>query len=286
MIQSVLIRLVLIIIVGIPAMTFTITKKQLSSVFKQHPFSYDLGITLIEGKKKDAAVTICCHGYGHNAQIAEIVAANKVLSDQHLIGFNFPDYGITAESDHRLSTFGTIDEMLPLLYILKCCACDNSLSSINLYGFSAGGGAIINALATLNTSSHDERLTGIGISAKNKQQILSALENGIIILDCPLKSMREIIDFRGSSIELEIVANQYTKNNMNPIDQLPKLTGLKLNILLYFQKPDEILGNRDDALFIERLNQANSGKTTVVIANEGGHNRYHASLWRSYKKLE
>lgn len=261
------------------------TKDMLSILSQQNPFPYDLGIKIIPSKKTNAQVTICCHGYGHCNEIVDAVSTAKTLPD-HLIGFNFPDCKITEDTDHTKSSFGTINEILPLLYIIKRCVHDLKLSSINLYGFSAGGGAIINALAVLNQSHHDADLMHIGITPIIKKQILKALQHGFIILDCPLKSVEEIIACRGKSPEMEIIMAQYAKNDMRPIDTISKLSGLQLTILLHFQKPDEILGNRDDALFIERLRHANAGKTMVVIGSDGGHNSYHASLWNYYKKLK
>ncbi len=256
------------------------------SVLSEHnPFSYDLGIKIIPSENMaHNQVTICCHGYGHNNKIVDNVHSYKSISGT-LIGFNFPDYNITLDSDHHKAAYGSIDEILPLLYILKCCIIDLNVPTINLYGFSAGGGAIINALATLNQTYHDESLEKISIFKETKKQLLDVLEKGLIILDCPLKSIEEIIALRGKIRELEILSDHYTKNNMNPIDVLNLLVGLNLNILLHFQNSDEILGNRDDMLFVERLKQANKGTTTVLLGFDGGHNTYHASLWNAYKEI-
>ena len=266
------------------SMSLAMNKEALQELKKENPFPYDLGIKIIPSKSKKAGVMICCHGYGHCNEIADVVHSFKTVHD-HIIGFNFPDYGITPEIDHTKSSFGTIDELLPLLYILKRCVIDLHISTINLYGFSAGGGALVNALVVLNQTNYDKQLETIGISVDAKKDILHALERGLIILDCPLKSVEEVIALRGPSPEFNALAPHYVKNNMRPLDAVQALKGLKLNILLHFQNPDEILGNRDDALFIERLRTANRGKTTVVIGHEGGHNSYHASLWKQYKKI-
>jgi hypothetical protein len=270
--------------ISINFMANTITKETLHQLTKQNPFSYDLGITIIPAKTVNAQVTICCHGYGHSKRIVNVVDSFKTLLD-HLIGFNFPDHNITAASDHNKSSFGSVNELLPLLYILKQCAIDLHLDTINLYGFSAGGGAIINTLAILNQSTYDAQLADLGISTADKKQIIAALTHGIIILDCPLKSISEIIALRGKHPEFIILDTRYTKNNMQPINALEQLQGLALTILLHFQNPDEILGNRDDHLFAERLQKVNQGKTMVVIGNDGGHNSYHTSLWNEYKKI-
>ena len=143
----------------------------------------------------------------------------------------------------------------------------------------------MNAVASLNTYSHKKQLQNLGISQKNAQVMLDAISRGAIILECPLKSIREIIDVRGRTKTLAQVATTYEKNKMNPIDNVKLLSGLKLNIFLYFVNPDEVISNRDDDLFSARLKQANSGKTVVIIGKAGGHVGYHSELWHSYKQV-
>lgn len=251
-----------------------------------HPFGYDLGIEIIASKKNKAGVTICCHGYGSSSHIAEVIHSFKVISD-HIVAFNFPDYDLLHRPyDPRTCALGSIKELLPLFYILKRCICDAGLTSMNLYGFSAGGAALINALVALNETTYDAELARIGIAREDKKNIIHAIQHGLVILDCPMKSAEEIVDVRGRAPEFMILAEIYRKNNMRPIDSVQRLKGLKLHILLHFQQPDEIIGNRDDEIFIERLREANaSGTTQVVIGSDGGHNAYHASLWSAYAKL-
>lgn len=251
---------------------------------EKNPFSYDLGLRVIADKKNPQHFTICCHGYGHNNEIVDVVDSCNTIKG-NLISFNFPDYDITDTDDHHASSFGSIDELLPLLYIIHYYTCTLQLPSLNLYGFSAGGGAVINALAVLNKKLYEKELANIGISQHDTQQMLRALEKGHILLDCPLKSVEEIIALHGKSANFEIMRKRYEKNNMNPIDNLKLLAGLHLNLIVHFQNPDEILSNRDDELFIQRLKQANTGTTHVIIGSEGGHNAYHTSLWKAYKKL-
>jgi hypothetical protein len=262
-------------------MSQTNAQIHLQELRNQNQFDYNLGINIIASKNSNNEVTICCHGYGHNNQIVD-----EVHSPGNLIGFNFPDYNINPSIDHKKAAYGTINELLPLLYILKRCVIDLKLPKINLYGFSAGGGAIINALGLLNQNNYEKELNNIGVTAEVKKQIINALEQGIIILDCPLKSFDEIVDTRIKSHEFATLASAYKKNNLRPIDSLLNLSGIKFTILLHFQTPDEILGNRDDQLFIDRLKKANQGTTTVILGRDGGHNVYHATLWNHYKKLQ
>lgn len=146
---------------------------------------------------------------------------------------------------------------------------------------SAGGGAVINALAVLNKNIYDQHLQKLGINSDDKKKILAAIQKGWIILDCPLKSYEEFMEFQGKSPDLEILAERYRKNNMRPIDAINGLAELRLKIILHFQLPDDVIGNRDDELYIERLCAINKGITEVVINFDGGHNACHESLWGS-----
>lgn len=111
----------------------------------------------------------------------------------------------------------------------------------------------------------------------------SIIQKGIVILDCPLKSIEEIIDFRGCNEEFRILKDKYTENNFRPIDSLAYLKGLSLNIILYFQEKDEVLSNRDDQLFIKKLKQSQP-KSEIIIGDEKGHMSSHLSLWKAYSK--
>jgi hypothetical protein len=278
---------IIFLMISMTLIVSAIGKEELRTALQKQtsPFSYDLGIKLIPSKQRDADTTVCCHGYGSSNEIVKAVSSFNTIPD-HVVGFNFPDYKCIAKNyDPRMSAFGTINEILPLLYVIRCCVIDAGLTKLNLYGFSAGGGAIINALAVLNRSTYDSQLTMIGIQEEEKRKIISALEGGIIVLDCPLKSIDEIMSLRGKTAEFTILAERYIKNNMRPVDELHFLKGLKLTILVHFQSPDEILSNRDDNLFIDRLRHANRGITEVVIGNDGGHNAYHPSLWYNYRSL-
>lgn len=268
-------------------MAHAVPVQQLTHILQKqkHPFSYNLDVSIIPGKTPEAGVMICCHGYGANNRIGQSVHSARVVQD-HIISFNFPDYDLHSRPyDPHKSAFGSIEELLPLLYVLKKCVIEGELEKVNLYGFSAGGAAVINALVVLQETVYDHRLKEIGITEVEKKKISGALQKGLIILDCPLKSIEELIAARGSSPEFEIIAQRYKKNQMRPLDSVKKLEGVSLHILLHFQQPDEILGNRDDQLFIERLKQANKGITNVIIGHEGGHNVFHASLWKHYQNL-
>lgn len=246
-------------------------------------FDYDLHLTSIPGT--NARTMICFHGYGGNYTIADSLKSLGVTKST-LVSFNFPDYDLEKRSyDPHSLTFGTIQELIPAFYVLKTKVLDQGLECVDLYGYSAGGGALINLISILNTFSYEDELKKIGIGCKEKDRMLQAIQKGIIILDVPLKSIEEIIDMRGSSTELEILAKNYRENHLRPIDALSSLKGLSLDVLIHFQKQDEVIYNRDDDIFIERLKAANSGGvTSSVIGQDGGHAVPHFSLWTFYRQ--
>jgi hypothetical protein len=238
--------------------------------------NYDPEIELINPSQAFSEITITCHGYGANKEIGYMVAERL---DTPILTFNFPDHDIDDDFDIHTSSFGTIREYLPVLFMLKACA-ENGVSRINLYGYSAGGGAIINALAILNNSKYKESLAGIGIDDRNRVAIAQAVSNGLIILDTPLKSVTEILSIRPSEKAMQILAIRFSTNGFEAIDVIDQLAGLKLNIIVYFEVPDEILSNRDDELYFRKLKEVNkAGTTQLIFGYEDGHFGPHEPLW-------
>ena len=233
------------------------------------------------GNRDNSSVMLVMHGYGSNGKETVDVLKNYDGVIDHLIGFDFPDAYLVHEKnfDPEKSSFGTFREIEPVLMILKEMVVDRGIRQVSLYGFSAGGGALINTIAFLNSN----RKSSFFLSHDEREKILKAIENGMVILDTPLKSIEEIIAFRGSTKEFEVYSKRYKKNGMVPIHALDGLDGLRLNVIVHFQVPDDALSNRDDALYIDRLKEFNDkGSTFVVIGSDGGHSAYHKSLWDFY----
>jgi len=243
----------------------------------KNPFNYDLHITIVPGHSQDEDVFICLHGMGSDYTLANVLRANPAIP-YHIVSFNFPDHGGQFSRKNLPSiTFGTIDEILPALYVWKCCVIDGRANKIHLYGFSAGGGALINALAVLNSHRYDVQLKEIGIGIEEKQRMLESIQNGSAILEVPLKSFDEIANER-----VQELAVRAKNNGMRPIDNLSQLQGLSIPFFVYFANPDEVLSNRDDLEYVQRLTQANQGPT-VAVSGKGGHLGYHKELWEAYK---
>ena len=179
----------------------------------------------------------------------------------------------------------TANQLIDSYGVLKRCIFDGGAEAVHLYGFSAGGGAIINALAILNSNRYDTALKSIGIGFLEKQKIFESVQKGSVILEVPLKSFDEIADSFGGR-EMRMLARRAHKNGMVPIKNLNQLHGLSLPYFVYFASPDEALGNRDDKKFIQLLLDVNkNGQTFGIIGKTGGHTSYHPELWNAYKEF-
>lgn len=251
-----------------------------NSRHKAPSFAYDLHLSY-QGQAKDLAI-VCFHGFGGDYRVGESVEP-FIQGKATLISFNFPDYGKRSGFlDPEQTSFGTIEEILPALYVLKKTAVDMGFKKICLYGFSAGAAAAVNCISALNNSSQDAALRRIGIHKAEKKKILSALQAGDVILDTPLKSIDELVALYGNTQELEVIGKRFHENGMDPIHSLKFWKGLSLNVLVHFQVPDEVVSNRDDALFVETLKSYCQGNVDVLVGNDTGHMLPHASLWEYY----
>ena len=250
------------------------------------PFEYPLNPTLSISSSDSADLTVLVHGFGGDHKIIDMVR-KQLFDKNHLLSFNLPDYWVCDNSyDVYKTTFGSIEELLPLIYVLKKCVVDGGVDKINLYGFSAGGGVVVNTLGVLNKGLFDSEISAVGITKEDVNLVLSAVQSGRVILDCPLKTMQEIIDLRGYDENLGVMAKRYASNDLIPMDSLKKLSGLKLNAIVHFQTKDEIIFNRDDMQFIDQLTTVNSNGTTMIIfGDDGGHNTVHSTLWDVYSNL-
>lgn len=268
-----------VILMGNPTM---LTMHNLQHEAKKQ-FDYNPEYELLHSKAALDHIMITCHGSGANKDIGHYVAKHV---KQPIITFNFPDHDMDENFDLQASSFGTIDEYLPLIFLLQALV-KNGTQKISLYGFSAGGGAIINALTILNSSHYNKELLHIGVGPEDAQSILKAISQGIIILDAPLKSVTEILSIRPNEEFIQVLSQRFKKNGFESIDRIEMLNGLTLSILLYFEKPDEILSNRDDELYYQKLKAVNiHGTTHLITGHDGGHNGFHKKLWDAYKNLE
>ncbi|MFY7842801.1 MAG: hypothetical protein ACOVOR_02155 [Rhabdochlamydiaceae bacterium] len=243
-------------------------------------FDHELNIQSFHGKNDELLIML--HGYQADWKWAKYLHSCGFIEDT-ILGFNFPDHDcINRKLPPESYCFGTIEELLPAFFVLKQCVIDQKKHKINICGFSAGGGALINILSILNSHRFEKELQQIGINAKEKKEILSAIQEGIVVLEVPLKSIEEIIEGRGSSPELKFVGDRYKKNKLVPIENVKGFKGLKLKVIVYLEENDPVVFNRDDDLLIERLRKFNSGITFVVKGKGNKHADCHKDLWSFY----
>lgn len=222
--------------------------------------SHDLQLFYIQ--KSSSKAMVCFHGAGGNWKIIN-QAKQYAKEEETLVSFNFPDHSTNLSFENVEEThFGTLEELRPCFQALKKVVLEDGFTEVSLYGFSAGGGAIINMLCLLNGA---EESSFIGLNKEEKIRIIQALRKGKILLDAPLKSIREVRDFRPDEPLLDFLANRYQENGLEPIDNLHKLQGLGLCYIVHFCGQDEVLSSRDSELFIERLIQADSEGTVFSI---------------------
>ncbi len=268
---------------GLAGVEFIPLQQTVNNLRTASPFTYNLNVQLIKGRSESEKVLLLLHGMGSDHRIADIMKSYDSIP-AHLISFDFPDAAVNERQyDPRKTTFGSIQEILPVLYLLKKLVVEGGLTSIDLFGFSAGGGAVINTIAVLNTDRYEAQLQNLGIGKMEKRSILNALQNGVILLDVPLKSIQEIIETRGRDASLDIIGSHYRANGFEPIDALRDWKGVSMRVIVYFEVPDESLSNRDDDLYIQRLKSCNTkGTVQAIKGSNGGHASYHTPLWKAY----
>ncbi|MFN0065401.1 MAG: hypothetical protein ACKVOH_04110 [Chlamydiales bacterium] len=228
------------------------------------------GAKVIAGEGWDQDPMIIAHGYGMDDSLTDIVSSSG-LTPHHLVGFNFPDYGhdIDVTRPDKLC-FGTIKELAPLINLMRACVLEAGAKRLHVYGFSAGGGAVVNALGVLCQHRFCNELN---LNPEEMDNIIEAVERGSVLLDCPLKSIDEICDVvEKTNPHLRYIADIYIAWGMRPIDSLLKLEGHAFDLYLHFENPDVILSNRDDMFYIDNLERGNYlGRNTIVLGYLGLH---------------
>jgi hypothetical protein len=251
-------------------------------------FNYPLELKIIVSAAPDPHTLVCFHGTGANSNLGSVIASYGIVPD-HIVSFNFPDYNLYSRGiSWTKSSHGTIYELLPALLLLKKLAVDAGETKISIYGFSSGAAALINVVAILNNTRYDQTMASIGIFANDKKKILKSLESGILLIDCTIKSLEEIIamGLERNDRSARMMSQRYRDNGFVPIESLLLWKGLVLNTITFFQNPDNAVANRDDALFAKRLREVNfNGKNIILEGDEGGHCGFHKSLWKAYAEL-
>ena len=132
-------------------------------------------------------ISVYLHGWKENKQSN----LKRSLFTTPAIIFDFPDAKKDDIISLRQASFGQSADIMPTIFVLNAIVESGIAHEINLVGFSRGGATAVNTIATLNNpGSYRNLLKKMGIDGIRRQEILGALEHGIIVLDCPLKEVR------------------------------------------------------------------------------------------------
>ena len=252
-------------------------------------FHYNLRIEHIVDKDPNCVInhkrpTIYFHGWGDTKNSAKIFKAFGDVLPGDIITFHFRDQGVIIPK-LRHANLGQLADILSGLYVLKWAKDSMALDGIDLYGYSRGGATILNMIAVLNDSTHsyDEELIELGIDAKERKELLQLIQNGCIILDCPLTDFNSSVEARMKKFTQQAIkalsgVTKYQPYGLQGLTSTLQYDGLKLNILVHFQYHDTIVSNANDAELYKRLYYFNPKTTYIVLGNDGGHIHTHASL--------
>lgn len=228
--------------------------------------------------------TLFIHGWGDTKGSARLFKAYCDVLPGDIITFNFRDRGVIMPKIQH-SSMGQLPDVLQALYVLKWAHTTLHLDAIDIFGYSRGGATAVNMIAVLNDKmgSYDKDLADIGIDRAEREKLLTIIQNGCIVLDCPLMDVAVCAEYRFHEFAkkalkaLELFSN-YKRNGMQAIDMAKKLDGLNLKILMHFQFNDRVVPNKREAEFYQNISAHNPYSTFVVLGNDGGHLHTHRAL--------
>lgn len=258
--------------------------------------------------------TICLHGFG-DSRLGPIYAKReygpaRLAGD--IITFNFADANTESGMDTSKSSLGQWPDVEAALYVLNNMH-EYGEKNIGINGHSRGGATAINMVAALadETGKYETKFAKLGIDADKKRTLLRMLQNGHIILECPLTDVRSVIRHQiskstiGSSLTglvgswlasssinasassidycASAVVRKYRPWQEQAIKSAAQWQDAKIPTIVHFQKDrwrgDEILGNENDEKLMALLSVSNGKTHTEMHAGyDGGHNSSFASF--------
>jgi hypothetical protein len=252
-------------------------------------FGYDLGIHYIQDKQDTESLhpTLFFHGWQDTGKSAKLLKRYCKVLPGDIITFNFPD-AMPLIAPFWKSSFGQIPDILPALYTLNYVVTKKNLSEIDLYGISRGGATIINMIAVLHDETlftqYKDDLEKIGITQAERKKLLTVLKNGCIVLDTPLRSMKETM----APPWIVEKFTKYERDGLDPVETAELISDLKLKILVHFQHGDHVVFNSNEGLYFKNLAHKNLKNTYLVVGNDGGHIHTHEALSKTiamFKKI-
>lgn len=252
-------------------------------------FGYDLGIEYHTHsdnrffKPKKRAI-LYLHPWGvvgmPNKKHAHLLKLYNVLPGD-LITFNFPDGVWRAPIPLWYSSLGQLSDVLPALYALNYAYDTFGLKAVDLFGYSRGGAVAVNMLAVLHdkTGTYDTALAEIGITATKRKQLIALVENGSVVLNCPLIDGNVTLKKYSRTIQfLARTFTNYKHDGLQALQSAQLLSDLKLRVLLHFQYNDTRVTNQKEAELYNAFAQCNPDATYLLLGNDGGHVHSHDAL--------
>ncbi|MGE4168353.1 MAG: hypothetical protein AB7E68_02295 [Candidatus Babeliales bacterium] len=242
-------------------------------------FGYPLKISYIKDMQYKEAhhPTLFFHGWQNQQNSAKILKRYFKILPGDIITFNFPD-AKTAFAPFWKSSFGQLPDVLPALYTLKHVVHELNLTAIDLFGISRGAATVVNLIALLHDDTlfknHEKELAEIGITQQDRAHLLSVILNGSIVLDIPLRSMKDT----AAPLSLVSKVTQYKLDGLDAFENAALLGNLPLKILVHFQHKDVVVSNNNEAAYLASLAKNNLHNVYVVMGNDGGHAHTHEAL--------
>lgn len=269
---------------------------------------YDPQITLL--KESDQHVvrsgrkTLYLHGFGGNKDTASVLkqyhGSERLPGD--VVTFDFADAN-NGTMDTTKSSLGQWNDIKTALYVLNTLH-ESGETEIGITAHSRGGATAINMVAVLvdRTGQYDDRLAELGIDAVRRKALVSMLQNGHIVLECPLIDVRAVIQHHieesssaaslrswfssgassssltySSATALDyaapVVLRKYRPWAEQAVKSVESWRDVRIPTILHFQEVDEVLGNARNSEFYAKLKAANGQDVTFIHqGNDGGHN--------------
>ncbi len=228
--------------------------------------------------------TIYLHGWGDTKQSAKLLKAFCDVLPGDLITFNFRDNGVLLPK-FGYSNLGQLPDVLSTIYVIKWTRDNLNVQEVDLFGYSRGGATLLNTVAVLNdkNGTYDKDLASIGITQEDRKSLLSMIQRGCHVLDCPLTNMNVTVgEFMKSKNSFWVSAfetvTRYKRDGLQGLTSALTFGNLKLNMLVHFQHHDKIVSNKNEAELYRRLSKHNPMSIFMVLGNNGGHLHSHAAL--------
>lgn len=226
------------------------------------------------------SATVYAHGWGDSQLSIDYFHRNADFLPDTVVGFDFIDanFGSFLPS-YKKSSFCQAQDIASLatvLAILDTCG----VEIMHLFGHCRGAGTIITTIARLaRYPIHRRFFQKLGISYTQAKRIINKVQQGIIILNCPLIDMHTIIQDKLGWFELDWtgplvrscilpIITQYRPSGDSPRKAVRHLKKLNLTVGIYTEQQDMIVGNSAEADLYALLYGPH---TYFCIGNHGGH---------------